>query len=92
MSARLVAQHGRGAGGSRQVFVAPGHDRERDGVEVEAFGGEAVFEPGGFHAVLVALEQPGGDQRFQAGGEDGAGDAEVALHLPEAPHAEERLA
>ncbi len=32
--AAAVAQDGRWSGGSREVFVAPGHQGKRDGVEV----------------------------------------------------------
>ena len=53
--------------------------------------GQAVFEAGRTVLVLAALEYPAFHELAEAVGKDVAGDAEVALHLVEAPDTEERL-
>jgi hypothetical protein len=74
------------------VLRAPVHDRQQDGVEVEALRGQPVLEP--LRPLLIALapEDPLQDEGVQAVGEDVARDAGVSLQLLEPAHAEEALA
>src|SRR5580700_6989862 len=71
--------------------VGPGLDREDGGEETETGLGEPVLVPVGVPAVADTFEQTVFDQRGETGGEDVAADAEVALEVAVATHAEERL-
>jgi hypothetical protein len=80
-----VLEEDRGAGVAGEVLVAEGDQGGEDGVQVSAHVGEAVLEAfalAGF-AVGDFGENASFDELVETGGEDVAGDAEVALEVVE---------
>ncbi len=80
------------AGGAATVLLAPGHQSDEHGPEVEPLLREPVLEAIGALLVALAPEDPGCDELVEPVGENVSGAADVALHRIEAPRSEERLA
>src|ERR1022692_410979 len=78
--------------GVEEVLVGPCLDGEDGGEQVESGPGQLVLIPVGVGAVADALQESVLDQGGEAGREDIAPDAEVALEEAVAAYAEERLA
>src|SRR4051812_45030643 len=91
-AALAVAHDARRALGRRVVAVAPLHQRDDRRPQVDALLAEAVLEALRALLVAMALEQSLVGQALEAVGQHIAGDAEVALEVVEAAHAEEGVA
>ena len=65
--AAVVLEDQRRAVVAGQVLVAPAHQRDDDGVQVAARGGQVVLEPGRVLAVAAPLEDPGAGQGAEPG-------------------------
>src|SRR4051794_13673067 len=74
------------------MLVAPAQQGQDDRIELSAGGGEVVLEALRVVAVLAALEDPGGDQRAEPGGQGVPRCSGAPDHLVEAVVAEEDLA
>ena len=94
LAAVAVADDPRRAARARGVAVAPLHEREEHGLQLQALLGQAVLVTHALAglAVLAPGEHPVVDQPAQTVAEDGPGDAEVALDLVEPAHPVEHLA
>ena len=75
-----------------QVLVAPAHQADDHRVEVAARIGKPVLVASRVFGVLPPLQDPGGDQRAEAGGERVSRGAGPPDHLVEPAVAEEHLA
>src|SRR4051812_1754135 len=87
-----VLEDQRGALGACEMLIAPAQQGQDDRIELSAGGGEVVLEARRVVAVLPALEDPGGDQRAEPGGQGVPRCSGAPDHLVEAVVAEKDLA